>query len=179
MAIEEVILVDENDREKGVMEKIDAHRRGLLHRAFSVFVVNESGQLLLQKRASGKYHSANLWTNTCCSHPRPGEDTEKAASRRLREEMGIECRLFNIFSFIYRADLENGLTEHEFDHVLIGTGDDLPVPDPDEVSEYKYVDFSFLDADLNKNADKYTIWFRIAYPRVRDHLIKYSGGADT
>jgi isopentenyl-diphosphate Delta-isomerase len=172
MVREDVILVDENDQEKGVMEKIDAHRKGLLHRAFSVFVVNSSGQLLLQKRAQEKYHSPGLWTNTCCSHPRPGEEIEKAASRRLREEMGIDCNLISVFSFIYRADLDNGLTEHEFDHVLLGVGDDIPVPDPGEVSEYKYVDFPSIDVDIFRNPDMYTIWFRIAYPRVRDHITK-------
>ncbi len=170
MTYEEVILVDKNDRQTGTAEKIEAHRKGLLHRAFSVFVVDSSGSLLLQKRASGKYHSPGLWTNTCCSHPRPGESVHDAAVRRLQEEMGIHCKLSKSFTFIYRADFDNGLTEHEFDHVLIGVCDNEPVPDHREVESFQYIDLDSLSADIEKNPDNYTVWFRIAYPKVRSIL---------
>jgi isopentenyl-diphosphate Delta-isomerase len=170
MTFEEVILVDENDRETGTAEKMEAHRKGLLHRAFAVFVVDSHGRLLLQKRASGKYHSPGLWTNTCCSHPRPGESVDNAAVRRLQEEMGINCTLSESFTFIYRADFDNGLTEHEFDHVLIGLCDNNPVPDHREVENYKYINLDHLSADIEKNPGNYTVWFRIAYPKVKDIL---------
>lgn len=172
MFIEEVIIVDEKDRETGTMEKIEAHRKGVLHRAFSVFIMNSSGRLLLQKRALGKYHSPGLWTNTCCSHPRPGEHVYDAAVRRLQEEMGLTSDLTEAFSFIYRADFDNGLTEHEYDHVLVGISDIKPVPDSDEVDSYEYVDLDYLTADLEANPSSYTVWFRIAFPRVKDELVK-------
>lgn len=165
-----VILVDENDRETGTMEKMEAHMKGLLHRAFSVFIMNSSGKLLLQKRASGKYHSPGLWTNTCCSHPRPSESVNDAAIRRMFEEMGMTGPLKHSFSFIYRAEFDNGLIEHEFDHVLIGVSDDEPVPDIDEVADFEYLDPGFVSEDIKVNPEKYTVWFRIAFPKVKDHL---------
>jgi isopentenyl-diphosphate Delta-isomerase len=171
--MEQVVLVDENDRETGRMEKIEAHVKGVLHRAFSVFIVNSSGQLLLQRRSAGKYHSPGLWTNTCCSHPRPDEPVVKAALRRLMEEMGLNCPLHRSFSFIYRFEFDNGLTEHEFDHVLLGVSDDVPVPDPGEVSEFRYSDTDDLEDDINKNPEDYTVWFRIAYPRVKEKLKEF------
>jgi isopentenyl-diphosphate Delta-isomerase len=171
--MEQVVLVDEKDQETGRMEKIEAHVKGVLHRAFSVFIVNSSGQLLLQRRSKEKYHSPGLWTNTCCSHPRPDEPVEKAAIRRLMEEMGINTILHKSFSFIYRFEFENGLTEHEFDHVLIGMSDDVPVPDPEEVSEYIYKDAGALEDDIKKKPENYTVWFRIAYPKVREKLKEF------
>lgn len=165
-----VILVDENDRETGTMEKMEAHMKGLLHRAFSVFIINSQGKLLLQKRASGKYHSPGLWTNTCCSHPRPGESVTDAAIRRMSEEMGITGSVKHTFSFTYRAEFDNGLVEHEFDHVLIGVIDDEPIPDTNEVDGFEYLDPDFISEDIETNPDKYTVWFRIAFPKVKDHL---------
>jgi isopentenyl-diphosphate Delta-isomerase len=168
--MEQVVLVDEKDQETGRMEKIEAHVKGILHRAFSVFIVNSSGQLLLQRRSKEKYHSPGLWTNTCCSHPRPDEPVENAALRRLVEEMGFDCILHRSFSFIYRFEFDNGLTEHEFDHVLIGKSDDVPRPDPGEVSEFRYADIEVLEKDINENPENYTVWFRIAYPKVKEKL---------
>jgi isopentenyl-diphosphate Delta-isomerase len=167
MSGEEVILVDENDNATGTMEKMEVHKRGLLHRAFSIFILNKKGLLLLQKRASGKYHSPGLWTNTCCSHPRPGETIMLAALRRLEEEMGIQCPLQKSFQFIYRAKFDNGLTEHELDHVLVGVSDDLPVLDYDEVEDFSYMDVDFLSYDIETNPAKYTVWFRISFPKVK------------
>ncbi len=173
MTSERVILVDSADRETGTMEKIEAHRKGVLHRAFSVFIIDRSGKLLLQQRAAGKYHSPGLWTNTVCSHPRPGESVSSAAVRRLNEEMGLTCEMKQSFSFIYKAEFDNGLTEHELDHVLVGICDDKPVPNPVEVDGYKYADLDFLSEDMESNPDNYTVWFRIAYPRVMDILKNY------
>ncbi|MFO7923892.1 MAG: isopentenyl-diphosphate Delta-isomerase [Bacteroidales bacterium] len=167
---EEVVLVDEKDRETGTMEKIEAHKKGILHRAFSVFVLNSKGMLLLQRRASVKYHSPGLWTNTCCSHPRPGESVKNAALRRLKEEMGITCSLTESFTFIYRAEFDNGLTEHEYDHVLIGVSDSAPDPDPAEVDGYEYADLDLLSHNIEYHPEDYTVWFRIAYPRVKERL---------
>lgn len=163
---EHVVLVDRGDRQVGAMEKLEAHRRGLLHRAISVFVFNGRGELLLQRRAPGKYHSAGLWTNTCCSHPRPGEDIEAAAVRRLREEMGLVCRLEYGFSFIYQSTLDSGLIEHELDHVFIGWSDDSPIPDPVEVSEWRYAMPSAIHDELARNNGDYTTWFRICFDRA-------------
>lgn len=175
MIMEKVVLVDANNRQTGTMEKTEAHEKGLLHRAFSVFILDSSGQLLLQRRSSGKYHSPGLWTNTCCSHPRPGESVKDAAIRRLKEEMGITCSLKESFTFIYKADFDNGLTEYEFDHVLIGVTDSDPVPNPEEADSYKYVDPDHLAKDIHNRPDNYTVWFRIAYPRVKQIIKEYSG----
>ncbi len=161
MAIENVILVDEYDHALGSMEKMQVHIEGLLHRAFSVFIFNSDNQLLLQKRNVKKYHSGGLWTNTCCGHPRPDENVQSAAFRRLGEEMGFTCELFKQFDFIYEADFENGLTEHEFDHVFTGAYEDFPKPDPEEVEDWKYVDWDWLLKDVVENPENYTFWFRI------------------
>lgn len=158
-----VVLVDERDGERGVSPKLEAHREGRLHRAFSVFVFDPSGRLLLQRRARGKYHSAGLWSNTCCGHPRPGELLIKAAHRRLREEMGIDCLLRPAFDFTYRAELENGLIEHEYDHVFVGRFAGTPAPDPDEVAEWRWASVSETLADLEQRPQHYTAWFRIAF----------------
>lgn len=167
---EQVILVDPEDREIGLMGKMEAHQKGLLHRAFSIFIFNHNGELLLQKRAANKYHSSGLWTNTCCSHPRDGETLIEAGSRRLAEEMGMECVLSTQFSFIYKAELDYGLIEHELDHVLFGSSNQEPSPNPSEVSDWRYISPTELTAELTKSPEKYTSWLRICYPSVLDHL---------
>lgn len=161
-----VILVDTNDREIGTMAKMEAHIEGLLHRAFSVFIFNTKGELLLQRRAFEKYHSGGKWTNTCCSHPRPGEALMDAAQRRLREEMGMQAVLQHAFSFTYQADLLDGLTENEYDHVFFGVTDQVPAVNPEEVSAYRYVDMQHLSADIDENPDDYTAWLKICFNRV-------------
>lgn len=164
--MEQVILVDEQDREIGTLEKMQAHREGKLHRAFSVFIFDMAGRLLLQRRAEGKYHSPGLWTNTCCSHPRPGETVEEAASRRLQEEMGIHCELREVFSFTYKAGVENGLTEHEFDHVFFGDYNEEPSINKEEVSEWKYESLTDTASDLEAHPEQYTVWFRLVFDKI-------------
>jgi len=172
-----VILVDEADNEIGVEEKLKAHLKGDLHRAISVFIFNSENKMLLQKRAETKYHSGGLWTNTCCSHPMVGENTGNAAKRRLREEMGIDCdSLKFIFHFIYKAQLDNNLIEHELDHVFIAKSDVKPLPDPDEVSDWKYASFEEIEQDLKLNPNNYSHWFKLILKRVKtlaqeNHLI--------
>lgn len=168
--MEEVILVDQNDLEIGTMEKMEAHRKGLLHRAFSVFIFNSMGEILLQRRAATKYHSGGLWTNTCCSHPRPGETTLEAAHRRLEEEMGMNADLSPTFHFIYRAELDQGLIEHELDHVFTGVTDELPVLNHDETDEYKYVSADEITSDIQEHPERYTEWFKIIFKAYRDRL---------
>jgi farnesyl-diphosphate farnesyltransferase len=162
---EKVVLVSENDEAVGVEEKHRAHQLGALHRAFSVFVFNASGQLLLQRRALTKYHSRGLWSNTCCGHPRPGETVEKASRRRLNEEMGFDSELRKLFDFVYRARLEDGLVEHEYDHVLVGYFDGIPEADFTEVAEWRWVDIVTLRADLEEHPESYTYWFRLSFDR--------------
>ncbi len=166
-----VILVDQDDRETGVMEKIQAHREALLHRAFSVFVFNSKGELMLQQRALGKYHSPGLWTNTCCSHPRPGEETEAAAHRRLHEEMGFDCTLTKIFHFTYKAPFDNNLTEHEVDHVFVGFSDTLPVINPEEVESYRFATLDDISVEMAENPELFTVWFQIAFERVAEYYL--------
>lgn len=156
-----IILVDEKDRETGTEEKMKAHREGKLHRAFSIFLFNSQGEMLLQRRAKSKYHCGSLWSNTCCSHPRKGEMLESAAHRRLMEEMGIDCEIKEVFSFIYSAKFENGLIENELDHVFIGRFDGEPKPNPEEVDECKWVSIIELMNDVNENPKSYTPWFKI------------------
>jgi isopentenyl-diphosphate delta-isomerase len=156
-----VVLVDTADREIGIKEKLKAHGDGDLHRAFSICLFNSRDQLLLQQRAFSKYHSGGLWTNTCCSHPRPQEDLLGAAHRRLTEEMGIVCPLKPLFSFIYRAELDGGLTEHEFDHVFIGAFEGDPAPNPEEVASWKWIGKEELLADVKAHPELYTAWFKI------------------
>lgn len=163
---EKVILVDEFDNETGTMEKMEAHRTGTLHRAVSVFVFNSEGHWLLHKRAPGKYHSGNLWTNACCSHPRQGESVNDAASRRLTEEMGMACELKHQFSFRYRAELDHDLVEHELDHVFVGHTNAIPRPDPEEVSEWKYVSTENLRDLLKQHPEQFTEWFKLIFPKV-------------
>ena len=162
------MLVNERDEETGTEEKLAAHRRGLLHRAFSVFVFDMRGNLLLQRRADGKYHSAGLWSNTCCGHPRPGEDILAAAHRRLMEEMGFDCPLTHRFTFTYRADLDQDLVEHELDHVFEGRHADPPEPDPTEVSEWRRAPVAALLIDLSKNPGRYSAWLRRALEGLRE-----------
>ena len=175
MEEEKVILVDEYDRPLGLMPKMEAHRKALLHRAFSVFVFNDRGQLMLQQRALSKYHSPGLWTNTVCSHQREGETNEEAGRRRLEEEMGFRTDLREIFHFIYRAELDNGLTEHELDHVLIGRFEGLPRPNPEEVAAYKWMHLWELKRDIERNPGAYTVWFRIIFRKSFRKLINEAG----
>ncbi len=172
-----VILVDEKDRPVGVMEKLQAHKRGgSLHRAFSVFIFNDEGELLLQRRSRTKYHSGGLWTNTVCSHPRPGELTHEAAERRIPEEMGFKTNVEHIGEFIYRADVGNGLTEFEYDHVFAGIFNGNPYPNPEEAEDWKWMDFVDVISDVKKHPEKYTAWFRIILLEkddIVDSLMKY------
>ena len=172
MSIEKVILVDENDNQVGLMPKLEAHQKGLLHRAFSIFIFNSKYELLLQKRASSKYHSGGLWTNTCCSHPREGEEILDAANRRLIEEMGIETSLRKVHDFIYKAELDNDLTEHEFDHVFYGIYNEDPIINEDEADDFKWIDMDSLNEDIKTNGNNYTIWFKIAFEYFYNYLKK-------
>jgi isopentenyl-diphosphate delta-isomerase len=164
--MEQVVLVDLNDREVGVMEKLQAHETGSLHRAISVFLFNDEGEMLLQQRAADKYHSPLLWTNTCCSHPRPGETPPDAAKRRLREEMGVSTDVSPVFTFVYRADFDNGLVEYEYDHVFVGRFNGVPVPDITEVADWEYVSVTELYERVANDPAAFTAWFRIC---LEDH----------
>ena len=168
MEEEKVILVDEHDDMVGIMDKMEAHRQGLLHRAFSIFIFNSKGEMLLQQRAMSKYHSAGLWTNACCSHPMPGEKTEDAAQRRLMEELGFETSIEKIFDFTYKADFHNGLTEHEFDHVFAGEYEGDMDLNPEEVSEVTYMEISSIKVELQTKPQKFTAWFHIAFPKIEE-----------
>ena len=157
-----LITVDAQDRETGVVDKLTAHRRGILHRAFSIFVFDANARLLLQQRARGKYHSGGLWSNTCCSHPRPGESLFDSAHRRLRHEMGFDCPLEAVFGFVYRATLGGGLVEHEFDHVLVGRFQGIPVPDAGEVGDWKWESVPAIQRQLAENPLQFSAWFKAA-----------------
>ena len=161
-----LILVDENDRETGVMDKMSVHEMGLLHRAFSVFIFNSDSELLLQQRAIGKYHSGGLWSNTCCSHPKISEEMDAAVAKRLKEEMGLEANLSFQFKFLYQADFANGLKEHELDYVYFGTSDDNPAPDVNEVMNWKYISLEELAKEIYLNPENYTEWLKICLPQV-------------
>mgnify|MGYP001207857262 FL=1 len=167
---EEVILVNEQDHPVGTMEKMEAHRIGVLHRAFSVFIFNRQGEMMLQQRAFSKYHSPGLWTNACCSHPRDGETVIQAGIRRLHEEMGFTTPLEKIFDFIYKADVGQGLTEHELDHVLVGRFDDTPQLNPEEVADWKWISLEALQMKMIESPEEFTVWFRIALPELLRHL---------
>ena len=172
--MEKVILVDKLDNPIGEMEKQEAHVKGLLHRAFSIFIFNDKEEILLHQRAHHKYHSGGLWTNTCCSHPRPGEHTHDAANRRLVEEMGMVCTLKEQFSFIYKAKLDNDLFEHELDHVFIGHSNDTPHLNTDEAVAFKWISLMELKKDIQNSPEKYTVWFKIMiseyYSQIEAHL---------
>lgn len=167
---ESVILVDENNNELGLMDKQEAHEKAALHRAFSVFVFNTKGELLLQQRAFSKYHSGGLWTNTCCSHPRSGESTVDAAHRRLQEEMGFDCPLEEKFHFIYKAPFENGLTEHELDFIYTGIFDGKPNINSEEVNASRWISMDDLIKDVKNTPQKYTAWFDIILREYLQHL---------
>ncbi len=167
---QEVILVNEFDEETGTMEKMEAHQKAVLHRAFSVFIFNSRGEMLLQQRAANKYHSAGLWTNACCSHPAPGEDTMTGANRRLMEELGFTTELTKLFHFTYKSHYDNGLTEHEFDHVFTGTYEGPIKPNPDEVKDYCFKSLDDIEASLSSHPAKYTSWFHIAFPKLKTSM---------
>lgn len=169
---EQVVLVNEHDQALGQVGKLEAHQRGLLHRAFSVFVFDPRGRLLLQQRAAGKYHSAGLWTNTCCSHPRPGEEILNAAGRRLQEEMGIRCSLEPVFSFMYKEDVGQGLVEHELDHVLFGVYQGPIAPAAEEVAAYQWMRLHDLADDLRTSPERYTRWLHRCFPQVLQHHLQ-------
>lgn len=172
--MEKVILVDKLDNPIGEMEKQEAHEKGLLHRAFSIFIFNDKEEILLHQRAHHKYHSGGLWTNTCCSHPRPGEQTHDAANRRLVEEMGMVCTLKEQFSFIYKAKLDNDLFEHELDHVFFGKSTEKPILNKDEVADYKYLSIKSIQQDLIHNSNRYTAWFKICFDEVvQNYYLEY------
>jgi isopentenyl-diphosphate delta-isomerase len=159
--MDHVILVDRNDNEVGTMDKMEAHRKGILHRAFSILLFNSKGEMLLQKRSASKYHSAGLWTNTCCSHPKLNESLEAAINRRLQEEMGIDIHSHFAYKFQYRAELDNGLIEHELDHVYVGLFNGKPVINSNEVSDWKYATVADIKEDVRRNPDDYTYWFKL------------------
>lgn len=165
-----LILVDKDDNQIGFLDKVSVHKSGVLHRAFSVFIFNSYGDLLLQQRALNKYHSPGLWSNSCCSHPHLNELTSVATHRRLAEEMGISCSMKFAFSFVYKAEFDNGLTEHEFDHVYFGISDDKPSPNHEEVNSWKYISIQNLKIDIVKTPEKYTEWLKICLPKVSEHL---------
>lgn len=166
----EVILVNDEDVEIGTMEKLRAHQEGKLHRAFSIFIFNSEGKMLIHRRAAHKYHSGGLWTNACCSHPGPGDDLLEAANRRLQEEMGIICSIKKLFEFTYRAQVSSDLIEHEYDHVFAGVCNDTPKPDPDEVDDWKWIHLEALKLKMEQQPDQYTSWFKIALPLLEKSI---------
>lgn len=165
---ETVILVNEIDEAIGIAPKLGAHEKGLLHRAFSVLIFNSKGEMLLQQRALSKYHSGGLWSNACCSHPRPDEKIEEAVDRRMMEELGFSCPTQFEFKFVYKVDFENGLTEHELDHVFIGHSDELPVPNEDEIEDWKYVSMENLTNWIANDSDKFSVWFKLIMQRMNE-----------
>ena len=167
---EQVILVNEKDEQIGVMPKMEAHEKALLHRAFSVFVFNDNNELMIQQRAAHKYHSPLLWTNTCCSHQREGESNIEAGKRRLLEEMGFTTDLKESISFIYKAPFDNGLTEHEFDHILIGYYNEEPAINPEEVASWKWMSLEAVKADISQHPSLYTEWFKIIFDKFYKHI---------
>ena len=172
MEEEKVILVNQNDEEIGTMHKMEAHEKAVLHRAFSVFIMNSKGETMLQQRAAEKYHSPLLWTNTCCSHQRLGETNLQAGKRRLQEEMGFQTDLKELFSFIYKAPFDNGLTEHELDHVMIGYYEGEPKVNRDEVEAWKWMKPEDIKNDMKRSPESYTAWFKIIFEKFYDHLIQ-------
>ncbi len=176
MEEEMVILVNKNDEQIGTMPKMEAHEKALLHRAFSVFIMNDKGETLMQRRAAQKYHSPGLWTNTCCSHQREGETNRVAGKRRLHEEMGFQTELEELFSFVYKARFDNGLTEHELDHVMVGTFNGEPKVNPEEVSDYKWMQPETVKTDMEENPENYTEWSKIIFEKFYDHLVQKEDG---
>lgn len=172
MKEEQVILVNEKNEQIGLMPKMEAHKKALLHRAFSVFIFNDENELMLQQRALDKYHSPGLWTNTCCSHQRDGETNIEAGTRRLEEEMGFTVPLEDSVSFIYKAPFDNGLTEHEYDHVLIGYYNDKPIINLDEVASWKWMPVEEVKTDISLRPEIYTEWFKIIFEKFYKHINK-------
>ena len=172
MKRETVVLVDRNDNPIGTMPKLEAHEKGVLHRAFSVFILNQKGQLMLQRRALDKYHSPGLWANTCCSHPRESEDNIEAGIRRLKEEMGFKTSLNHMFSFIYKTKFDNGLTEYEYDHVLLGYYNKTPFINTSEVAEWKWMPLDKIIAEMKNKPEDFTVWFKIIFERFYKHIRK-------
>ncbi|MEX0275354.1 MAG: isopentenyl-diphosphate Delta-isomerase [Flavobacteriaceae bacterium] len=170
MEEEKVVLVNRNDEQLGTMPKMEAHEKGVLHRAFSVFITNDRGEMLLQQRAADKYHSPLLWTNACCSHQRVGESNIQAGKRRLQEEMGIHTELTELFSFVYKAPFDNGLIEHEFDHVMMGRYNGEPEVNPAEVADHKWMTPEEIKADIASTPANYTAWFKIIFDRFFEHI---------
>jgi isopentenyl-diphosphate delta-isomerase len=170
MKEEQVILVDENDKQIGVMPKMEAHQKAVLHRAFSVFIFNDKNELMLQQRALQKYHSPGLWTNTCCSHQREGETNIEAGKRRLKEEMGFVTELLETTSFIYKVPFDNGLTEHEYDHVMVGYYNEVPNINKDEVTDWKWMSLDEVKKDLVMHPEHYTVWFKIIFDKFYQHI---------
>ncbi len=170
MIEEQVILVNEQDEPIGLMNKMEAHEKAVLHRAFSVFILNDKNEVMLQQRAHHKYHSPLLWTNTCCSHQRAGETNIEAGKRRLFEEMGFQAELKELFHFIYKAPFDNGLTEHELDHVMIGYYNEAPIINPDEVESWKRMPIEAIKEDMVVNPDSYTVWFKIIFDEFYHYL---------
>ena len=166
----EVVLVNEADEPTGTMEKMEVHQKGLLHRAFSIFIFNSKGEMLLQQRAANKYHNAELWTNACCSHPAPGEKILMAATKRLQEEIGFTTSLQKAFDFTYNASFENGLTEHEFDHVFVGNYDGEIIANPNEVKDYCYKTMDEVESSIQSHSQKFTPWFKIAFPKIKEYI---------
>ena len=173
MLEEKVVLVDKDDNQIGLMPKMEAHLKGKLHRAFSIIIFNSERKILIQKRASTKYHTPNLWSNTCCSHQREYEDNINAGKRRLNEEMGFVTNLYNFSSFIYRVEFSNGLIEHENDHIMLGVFDGVPKPNPNEVDEWKWIDIDILFKDMKINPEQYTAWFMIIMNNYYESLKKW------
>ena len=175
MTEEQVILVNEADQQIGLMPKLEAHQKAVLHRAFSVFILNDKNEIMLQQRAAHKYHSPLLWTNTCCSHQRAGETNIQAGQRRLMEEMGFEVGLRELFHFIYKAPFDNGLTEHELDHVMIGYFNEDPEINPDEVAAWKWMSIDAVKDDMIVHPDFYTVWFKIIFDKfyhfIEEHTL--------
>ncbi len=174
MQEENVILVNERDEPIGLMPKLEAHQKAMLHRAFSVFILNDRNEIMLQQRARHKYHSPLLWTNTCCSHQRDGETNIAAGRRRLFEEMGFTAKLTDLFHFIYKAPFDNGLTEHELDHVLIGRYNDAPNINPDEVEAWKWMAIEDVKNDMQRHPEQYTVWFRIIFDEFYHYLEQHT-----
>ncbi len=169
---EKVILVNERDEELGTMPKMEAHEKALLHRAFSIFILNNKGEIMLQQRAANKYHSPLLWTNTCCSHQRAGETNFEAGKRRLQEEMGFTTSLKELFSFIYRAPFENGLTEHELDHVLVGFYNEMPNINREEVADWKWMSPEAIKNEMLEHPERYTVWSKIIFEKFYGHILQ-------
>ena len=167
-----LILVDEDDREVGHLDKMAVHQKGLLHRAFSVFIFNSQEELLLQQRADNKYHSAGLWSNTCCSHPQKDEEVKAAVDRRLREEMGLNCPTDFKFKFTYKTCFDNGLTEHEVDHVYFGKSDETPICDPSEIKNWRYISLEKLEEEINLHPENFSEWLKLCLPKMTDYQDK-------